>query len=132
MADIHHIGIRVADIEKVASVLTRAFGVQIQYDAKDRADQPRIAYARFRNCRLELIEDPANPPPGNDLAALDHIAVDAGEIVQAVGELASVGFKSLDSHPRVGAFGNQVAAFERSTFAGIKLHLVCQQEGREP
>lgn len=129
MTDIHHIGVRVADIEKTASVLTRAFGVEIRYDPTTRSPR-RIAYATFGNCRLELIEDPADPPPGNEQAVFDHIAIDTREIVPAMRDLASAGFESLDDHPRVAAFGNQVAAYDRATFAGIKTHLVCERERR--
>lgn len=133
MTDIHHIGVRVADIEKTASILTRAFGVEIRYDTTARSPRlRRIAYAMFGNCRLELIEDPEDPPAGNEQAVLDHIAIGTSDIVPAMRDLASAGFESLDDHPRVAAFGNQVAAYDRDTFSGIKLHLVRERERKEP
>lgn len=127
MTEIHHIGIRVGDLDAAIRVLGLAFAVEVSHDLSPPAGGRRIAHVEFSNCRLELIHDPHAPLPGDQQAVIDHIAIGSPDIDRDMSELSRRGFASLDDAPRKAAFGNLVAAYDDADFSGIKLHLVAEK-----
>jgi hypothetical protein len=127
MTDIHHIGIRVLDLDQAIAVLEKAFDVRPEHDPRSPDGVRRIAYITFANCRLELVQDPAQPLPDGQLAAIDHIAIASNNIDRDMDELSTRGFPSMDQAPRDAAFGHSVAAYDLASFYGIKIHLVSER-----
>lgn len=125
MADVHHIGIRVANLDTAIQVFGEAFDTVTEHDTT-RPGGVRIAYAHFGNCRLELIEDPTMTADSAAQAVIDHFAIESADVKSDIDELARRGYASVDTEPRTAAFGYQVAAFDLDTFAGVKLHLVSE------
>lgn len=126
MADIHHIGIRVHNLDTAVRVFEEAFDTTTEHDTT-RPGGVRIAYAHFGNCRLELIEDPALADGEPGTAVIDHFAVESADVQSDIENMRSRGYASVDETPRTAAFGYQVAAFDLATFAGVKAHLVSEQ-----
>lgn len=123
MADVHHIGVRVADLDTAVRVFSEAFDTEIEHD-NTRPGGVRIAYAHFSNCRLELIEDASLGVEAAPQAVIDHFAVHSADIGSDIDALGKRGYPSSDAEARTAAFGYKVAAFDLETFAGVKLHLV--------
>jgi len=129
MVEVHHLGVRVADLDAVTALLGAAFDVSVEPDATS-PPQRRIAYAHFANIRLELVEDLQAPPAGGPAALLDHLGVEVDDIEASMLDLSERGFASRDPAPRRGAFGHRVAAFDEDLFAGLTVHLISEKEER--
>jgi len=125
---IHHVGIVVRDLEEASSAFERAFGA-VSYERSAPSNSVRIAFARFANCELELIQPLEDSHPTATFLkehgpGTHHIAVQVASAGETLQSLIGAGFRVRETVPRLGAANSLVAWMDATSFAGVGVHIV--------
>lgn len=126
---LHHVGIAVPSLELALPFWRDVLG----YRATEPRELPgtgvRLCFLESGGARIELVE-PLNPASGvgRFLAArggstLHHVCLEVRDLATALAELASLGYRLVDTAPRAGADG-MVAFLHPSAAGGVLVELI--------
>jgi len=126
---IHHLGVAVEDLDSALETYERLFGAELEH-RETVADQGiEAASLRIGSGRVELLaalED--DTPVGRFLAnrgpGMHHVAYEVDDVGAALGELAAEGAELIDSRPRRGLFGLEVAFVHPDAVHGVLAEIV--------
>jgi methylmalonyl-CoA/ethylmalonyl-CoA epimerase len=126
---IHHLGLAVEDLDTALSTYERLFGALPDHRATVPEQGVEAASLRLGNGRVELLE-PLEPdtPVGRFLAkrgpGMHHVAYEVPDVERAIAGLAESGAELIDSEPREGLFGLEVAFVHPDSVHGVLVEVV--------
>jgi methylmalonyl-CoA/ethylmalonyl-CoA epimerase len=125
---IEHIGIAVTDLESSISFYERVFGLKC-YNIEEVADQKvRTAFFMIGQTKIELLEstDP-DGPIGKFIEkrgeGIHHIAFAVDNVVEQLKHAELMGVRLIDSSPRKGAEGLEIAFLHPKSASGALIEI---------
>ena len=126
---IHHVGLAVVDLDDAIATYERLLGGTLEH--RDRIPQQgaEAASVLVGASRIELLAPLADDTPiGRFLArrgpGMHHIAYEVDDVEAALADLAAVGAELIDTIPRPGLFGLQVAFVHPNAVHGVLTEVV--------
>jgi methylmalonyl-CoA epimerase len=126
---IHHVGVAVEDLDAAVRVYERLFGGRLEH--RERVDDQGVEAASMRlgDSRVELLAAlDEDTPVGRFLAkrgeGMHHIAYEVGDVAAALERLAAEGVELIDTRPRRGMFGLEVAFVHPESVHGVLSEVV--------
>jgi methylmalonyl-CoA/ethylmalonyl-CoA epimerase len=128
---IHHLGVAVEDLDEALSTYERLFGAELEHRATVPDQGVEAAAVRVGDGRVELLEPlEGDTPVGRFLAkrgpGMHHVAYEVADVGQAVAQLAEAGAEMIDTQPREGLFGLQVAFVHPDSVHGVLAEVVAR------
>jgi methylmalonyl-CoA/ethylmalonyl-CoA epimerase len=126
---IHHLGVAVEDLDEAVTTYERLFGARVEH--RDTVPEQGVEAASLRvgESRVELLASlGAETPVGKFLAkrgpGMHHVAYEVDDLRFSLAELERAGAELIDSKPREGLFGLQVAFVHPDSTHGVLAELV--------
>ena len=126
---IHHLGVAVEDLDDAVSTYERLFGAEVEH--RDRVPEQGVEAASLRigDGRIELLASLGDETPvGKFLAkrgpGMHHVAYEVNDLRAALADLEREGAELVDSEPREGLFGLQVAFLHPDAVHGVLAEIV--------
>ena len=126
---IHHLGVAVDDLDEAVDTYERLFGARVEH--RDTVPEQGVEAASLRvgESRVELLASlGAETPVGKFLAkrgpGMHHVAYEVDDLSLSLAELERAGAELIDSQPRKGLFGLQVAFVHPDSTHGVLAELV--------
>jgi methylmalonyl-CoA/ethylmalonyl-CoA epimerase len=126
---IHHVGVAVADLDEAVRTYERLFGGRLEHRARVDAQGVEAASIRVGDDRIELLAALGDDTPvGKFLAkrgpGMHHVAYEVDDVRSAAADLAAEGAELIDSEPRQGMFGLEVAFVHPESVHGVLSEVV--------
>jgi len=126
---VHHIGIAVADLDDGVATYERLLGGVVEHRELVPDQGVEAATVLVGGSRLELLAPTsADTPVGRFLASrgpgIHHVAYEVDDVGAALHELAAAGAELVDTSPRRGLFGLQVAFVHPDAVNGVLTEVV--------
>jgi methylmalonyl-CoA/ethylmalonyl-CoA epimerase len=126
---IHHLGVAVEDLDEAVTTYERLFGAEVEHRETVPDQGVEAASLRVGESRVELLASLGEDTPvGKFLAkrgpGMHHVAFEVGDLDSSLRELAAQGAELIDSEPRQGLFGLQVAFVHPDAVHGVLAELV--------
>ncbi len=126
---IHHVGVAVIDLDQAVSTYAALLGGTLEHRDVVPAQGVEAASILIGDSRVELLA-----PTGDDTAVgrflakrgpgMHHIAYEVDDVGVALGDLAASGAELIDTSPRVGLFGLEVAFIHPDAVHGVLTEVV--------
>ena len=122
LSHIEHIGIAVKDLEKAIAYYENVLGLHCYAIEEVKDQRVKTAFFKVGQTKIELLESTdENGPIGKFIEkkgeGIHHLAFAVQDIDNALDEVEQKGVRLIDSHPRKGAEGLQIAFLHpKSTF----------------
>ncbi len=126
---IHHLGVAVEDLDEAVQTYKRLFGADLEHRETMPEQGVEAAAMRIGGDRVELLASLGEETPvGKFLAkrgpGMHHVAYDVDDLPGALHDLAANGAELIDSEPRAGLYGLQVAFVHPESVHGVLVELV--------
>jgi methylmalonyl-CoA/ethylmalonyl-CoA epimerase len=126
---IHHLGVAVADLDGAVQTYQRLFGASLEHRETMPEQGVEAAAMRVGDDRVELLGSLGEETAvGKFLAkrgpGMHHVAYDVDDLPAALGELTAEGAELVDTEPRPGLYGMQVAFIHPDSVHGVLVELV--------
>ena len=125
----HHVGIAVTDLDAAVATYTSLLGGTLEHRDLVPSQGVEAASVLLGDSRIELLSPTGDDTPvGRFLAkrgpGMHHIAYEVDDVGVALRDLAAAGAELIDSTPRVGLFGLQVAFVHPDAVHGVLTEVV--------
>ncbi|HEX2304242.1 MAG TPA: methylmalonyl-CoA epimerase [Gaiella sp.] len=127
---VHHLGFAVADLDEAVSTYGRLFGATLEH--RDRVSEQGVdaASVLVGDGRIELLAPTGDDTPvGRFLRSrgpgMHHVAYEVDDVGAALADLERKGAELIDSSPRRGLFGLEVAFVHPDAVHGVLTEVVC-------
>jgi methylmalonyl-CoA/ethylmalonyl-CoA epimerase len=127
---IHHLGVAVRDLDEAVETYERLFGAEIEHRAEVEEQGVEAAAVLVGSGRVELLA-----PLGDETAVgrflakrgpgMHHVAYEVEDVRTELRRLADEGAELIDSEPRQGLFGLEVAFVHPDAVHGVLTEVVC-------
>jgi len=119
----------VTDLDEAVLTYERLFGGRLEHRARVEAQGVEAATIRVGDGRIELLAALGDDTPvGRFLAkrgpGMHHVAYEVDDVAAALSELAAAGAELIDSVPRQGLFGLEVAFVHPESVHGVLSEVV--------
>lgn len=126
---IHHLGVAVEDLDEALATYERLFGAALEHRARVEDQGVEAAALLVGAGRVELLAALGEDTPvGRFLASrgpgMHHVAYEVADIRAALAELADQGAELIDTEPRQGMFGLEVAFVHPDAVHGVLSEVV--------
>lgn len=126
---IHHVGVAVSDLDEAVRSYERLFGGRLEHRARVEDQGVEAATVRVGDARVELLAALADDTPvGRFLAkrgpGMHHVAYEVADVGAALAALAADGAELIDTVPRRGMFGLEVAFVHPDSVHGVLTEVV--------
>jgi len=126
---IHHLGVAVADLDEAVATYERLFGAQLEHRDTVPDQGVEAASLRVGESRVELLSPPGDETPvGKFLAkrgpGMHHVAYEVDDVRASLAELEAAGAELIDTVPRRGLFGLEVAFVHPDAVHGVLSEVV--------
>ncbi|MGZ8782263.1 MAG: methylmalonyl-CoA epimerase [Gaiellaceae bacterium] len=126
---IHHLGVAVHDLDEAVDTYERLFGAELEHRGNLGDQGVEAAAVLVGTGRVELLAPLGDDTPvGKFLAkrgpGLHHVAYDVDDVRAELDRLAEEGAELIDSEPRQGLFGLQVAFVHPDAVHGVLTEVV--------
>jgi methylmalonyl-CoA epimerase len=126
---IHHLGVAVTDLDAAVATYERLFGAELEHRARVEDQGVEAASLRIGASRVELLSSLGEDTPvGRFLEkrgpGMHHVAYEVADVQVSLDELAGEGAELIDSAPRSGLFGLEVAFVHPDAVHGVLSELV--------
>ena len=128
---IHHLGLAVEDLDEAISTYERLFGAELEERATQDEQGVEAASLRVGPNQVELLSAlAADTPVGRFLSrrgpGMHHVAYEVDDLPGELARLEGEGAELIDSAPRPGLFGMQVAFVHPESVHGVLSELVAR------
>jgi methylmalonyl-CoA epimerase len=129
---IHHLGVAVEDLDAALDTYERLFGAELEHRATVPDQGVEAASLRVGDDRVELLSALGpDTPVGKFLAkrgpGMHHVAFEVDDVGAELGRLAAGGTELIDTAPREGLFGLEVAFVHPDATGGVLAELVSRE-----
>ena len=129
---IHHIGVAVEDLDEALATYEKLFDADVEHRATVEDQGVRAASLRIGDGRVELLEPLGQDTPvGRFLAkrgpGMHHVAYEVNDLGATIAELTDAGADLIDSEPRAGLFGLEVAFVHPDSVHGVLSEVVSSE-----
>ena len=126
---IHHLGVAVHDLDEAVDTYERLFGAEIEHRATVDEQGVEAAAVLVGAGRVELLAPLGDETPvGRFLAkrgpGMHHVAYEVDDVRAELDRLSAEGADLIDSTPRQGLFGLQVAFVHPDAVHGVLTEVV--------
>ena len=126
---IHHLGVAVDNLDEALSTYERLFGASLEQRSTVSDQGVEAASLRLGTGRIELLAALGEDTPvGRFLAkrgpGMHHVAYEVDDVASELAALEREGVELIDSAPRPGLFGLQVAFVHPDAVHGVLSELV--------
>ena len=126
---IHHLGVAVDDLDRAVDTYERLFGARLEHRETMLEQGLEAAAMRIGDGRVELLSSLGDETPvGKFLAkrgpGMHHVAYGVPDVADALEDLAAEGAELIDTQPRAGLYGMQVAFVHPESVHGVLVELV--------
>jgi methylmalonyl-CoA/ethylmalonyl-CoA epimerase len=126
---IHHVGVAVADLDEAVRTYERLFGGRLEHRARVEDQGVEAASMRVGDGRVELLAALGDDTPVGKFIArrgpgLHHLAYEVDDVASALADLEAEGAELIDTVPRAGLFGLQVAFVHQGSVHGVLSEVV--------
>ena len=126
---IHHLGVAVEDLDEAVTTYERLFGARVEHRDTVPDQGVEAASMRVGSSRVELLASLGDETPvGKCLAkrgpGMHHVAYAVDDLRGSLAELEQQGAELIDSQPRRGLFGLEVAFVHPDSTHGVLAELV--------
>jgi methylmalonyl-CoA/ethylmalonyl-CoA epimerase len=126
---IHHLGVAVEDLDEALDTYERLFGAELEHRERVPDQGVEAAAVRVGESRVELLASlGADTPVGKFLAkrgpGMHHVAYEVDDLRATLAHLADAGAELIDTEPRQGLFGLQVAFVHPDAVHGVLSEVV--------
>ncbi len=126
---IHHIGVAVEELDGAIETYAHLFGATVEHRAVVPAQGVEAASLRVGDGRVELLLALGpDTPVGRFMAkrgpGMHHVAFTVGDLAGELARLQADGVELIDTSPREGLFGLQVAFVHPQATGGVLAELV--------
>jgi methylmalonyl-CoA epimerase len=126
---IHHVGVAVADLDEAVRTYERLLGGRLEHRARVEDQGVEAASMRVGDGRVELLAALGDDTPvGKFLATrgpgMHHVAYEVEDVRAAIEALTEQGAELIDSEPRRGMFGLEVAFVHPESVHGVLSEVV--------
>jgi methylmalonyl-CoA epimerase len=126
---IHHLGVAVHDVEAALDTYLRLLGGRLEHRATVPEQGVEAAAVLIGDGRVELLGSLGpDTPVGKFLAkrgqGMHHVAYEVDDVAATLEVLAAAGADLVDSEPRQGLFGLQVAFVHPDAVHGVLTEVV--------
>ena len=126
---IHHLGVAVHDLDDALATYERLFGAELEHRARVEEQGVEAAAVLVGTGRVELLAPLGDETPvGRFLAGrgpgMHHVAYEVDDVQAELDRLAEAGAELIDSEPRPGLFGLQVAFVHPDAVHGVLTEVV--------
>ena len=127
---VHHVGFAVTDLDEAVSTYTDLFGATLEHHARVEEQGVEAASVLVGADRVELLAPTGDDTPvGRFLAkrgpGMHHIAYEVDDVSAALADLERRGAELIDTEPRRGLFGLEVAFVHPDAVHGVLTEVVC-------
>ena len=131
MRGVHHVGVAVEDLDEAISSYERLFGAELAGRQTQDEQGVEAASLLVGSGHVELLAALApDTPVGRFLASrgpgMHHVAYEVEDISAELARLEGQGARLIDSEPRRGLFGTQVAFVHPESVHGVLSELVAR------
>ncbi len=128
---IHHVGVAVADLDEAVRTYERLFGGRLEHRARVDDQGVEAASMRVGDSRVELLAALGDETPVGKFIAkrgpgMHHLAYEVDDIPAALADLTAAGAELIDTAPRQGLFGLEVAFVHPDSVHGILSEVVAR------
>lgn len=128
---IHHVGIAVSDLDAAVETYQRLFGARIEHRETLSEQGVEVVSLRVGDDRVELLASLGpDTPVGKFLLrrgpGMHHIAFWVDDVESEIDRMRAEGTEMIDSSPRRGAFGLEVAFVHPHATGGVLAELVAR------
>ena len=126
---IHHVGVAVGDLDEAIGTYERLFGARLELRDFLAEQGVEAAALHVGESRIELLAATGGDTPiGRFLAkrgpGMHHVALETGDVAEALRELLASGAQLVDEAPRRGLFGLEVAFVHPDAVHGVLTEVV--------
>ena len=126
---IHHLGVAVTDLDDALATYASLFGGALEHRDVVPEQGVEAASMLLGTGRVELLAPLAEDTPvGRFLAkrgpGVHHVAYEVADLEAALSDLSAAGAELIDTAPRVGLFGLQVAFVHPDAVHGVLTEVV--------
>jgi methylmalonyl-CoA/ethylmalonyl-CoA epimerase len=126
---VHHVGLAVADLDAAIETYTLLLGGMLEHREVLSDQGVEAASIMLGRSRIELLAPTGEDTPvGRFLTkrgpGMHHIAYEVADVGSALADLAAAGAELIDSVPRHGLFGLQVAFIHPDAVHGVLTEVV--------
>ena len=126
---IHHVGLAVTDLDEAVATYVRLFGGTLEHRELVPDQGVEAASVLVGASRIELLAPTGEDTPvGRFLArrgpGVHHLAYEVEDVAAALDSLAAEGVELIDTVPRRGLFGLQVAFVHPDAVHGVLTEVV--------
>jgi methylmalonyl-CoA epimerase len=126
---IHHLGVAVHDLDEAVQTYERLFGAEIEHRAQVDDQGVEAAALLVGSGRVELLAPLGEETPvGRFLAkrgpGMHHVAYEVEDVGAELDRLSAAGAELIDTQPRQGLFGLQVAFVHPDAVHGVLTEVV--------
>ncbi|HEV3402939.1 MAG TPA: methylmalonyl-CoA epimerase [Gaiellaceae bacterium] len=126
---IHHLGVAVPDLDEAVATYERLFGARVEHRDTVADQGVEAASVRVGVSRVELLAPlRSETPVGRFLASrgpgMHHVAYEVEDILVSLADLKAAGAELIDTAPRRGLFGLQVAFVHPDAVHGVLSEVV--------
>ena len=126
---IHHLGVAVQDLDEALATYERLFGAELEHRAEVEEQGVEAAAVLVGSGRVELLAPLGDETPvGRFLAkrgpGMHHVAYEVADVRAELDRLSGEGAELIDSEPREGLFGLQVAFVHPDAAHGVLTEVV--------
>lgn len=127
--EIHHVGVAVTNLDEAIGTYRVLLGGELEHRATVEDQNVEAASVRIGEGRVELLRPlGSDTPVGRFLAkrgpGMHHIAYRVDDLRAELARLAAAGVELIDTEPRTGLFGLQVAFVHPDAVHGVLTELV--------
>ena len=126
---IHHLGVAVANLDEAVATYERLFGARLEHRDTVPDQGVEAASLRVGESRVELLSPLGDETPvGKFLAkrgpGMHHVAYEVDDVRASLAELEAAGAELIDTVPRRGLFGLEVAFVHPDAVHGVLSEVV--------
>ena len=126
---IHHLGVAVANLDEAVATYERLFGARLEHRDTVPDQGVEAASLRVGESRVELLSPLGDETPvGKFLAkrgpGMHHVAYEVDDIRASLADLEAAGAELIDTAPRRGLFGLEVAFVHPDAVHGVLSEVV--------
>src|ERR671937_3204859 len=126
---IHHLGVAVEDLDEALATYSRLFGAELEHRDTVPEQGVEAAAVRIGDGRVELLaalgdETPVGKFLANRGPGMHHVAYEVSDVHAALADLTAHGAELVDSQPRQGLFGLEVAFVHPDAVHGVLAEIV--------